>query len=110
MMRTGPNRRLCRAGVSSFIEKPFQNSTYEGAPQIGAVVLRVSPIVSVDRLRRKLDEIVHQRPAMGRQSGEIGCDRHSHRCGGIACPGQRPHPAQAWSLCCEVRENLLEFL
>jgi hypothetical protein len=32
------------------------------------------------------------KPAMGRQNGEVGGDRHSHRCGGIARPGQRPHP------------------
>src|SRR5207237_9065427 len=48
--------------LSYFIEKPFRNWTYEGAAQIGAVVLRVGPAVSVDRLRRKLDEIVHQNP------------------------------------------------
>ena len=48
--------------LSYFIEKPFQNWTYESAAQIGAVLLRVDYTVSVDRLRQKLDEIVRQSP------------------------------------------------
>ena len=43
--------------LTYFIEKPFQNWTYESAAQIGAVLLRVDHTVSVDRLRQKLDEL-----------------------------------------------------
>ena len=96
--------------LSYFIEKPFQNWTYEGAAQIGAVLLRVSPTVSVDRLRRKLDEIVHQSQlwdgkVVRLEVTDIAIDAVELR----ALVSARS-PAQAWNLRCEVREKLLEFL
>jgi small-conductance mechanosensitive channel len=96
--------------LSYFIEKPFQNWTYEGAAQIGAVLLRVSPTVSVDRLRRKLDEIVHQSQlwdskVVRLEVTDIAIDAVELR----ALVSART-PAQAWNLRCEVREKLLEFL
>jgi small-conductance mechanosensitive channel len=96
--------------LSYFIEKPFQNWTYEGAAQIGAVLLRVSPTVSVDRLRGKLDEIVHQSQlwdskVVRLEVTDIAIDAVELR----ALVSART-PAQAWNLRCEVREKLLEFL
>jgi hypothetical protein len=46
--------------LTYFIEKPFQNWTYENAEQIGSVLLHVDYTVPVDRLRQKLDQIVHE--------------------------------------------------
>jgi small-conductance mechanosensitive channel len=96
--------------LSYFIEKPFQNWTYEGAAQIGAVLLRVGPTVSVDRLRRKLDELVHQSQlwdskVVRLEVTDIAIDAVELR----ALVSART-PAQAWNLRCEVREKLLEFL
>ena len=96
--------------LSYFIEKPFQNWTYEGAAQIGAVLFRVGPTVSVDRLRRKLDEIVHQSQlwdskVVRLEVTDIAIDAVELR----ALVSART-PAQAWNLRCEVREKLLEFL
>ena len=96
--------------LSYFIEKPFQNWTYEGAAQIGSVLLRVGPSVSVDRLRRKLDEIVHQSPLWDGEVArleviDIAIDAVELR----ALVSARA-PTQAWNLRCEVREKLLEFL
>ncbi|MGC2200954.1 MAG: mechanosensitive ion channel domain-containing protein, partial [Stellaceae bacterium] len=45
--------------LSYFIEKPFQNWTYETNDLLGSVILQVDYTVPVDRLRRKLEEIVH---------------------------------------------------
>jgi small-conductance mechanosensitive channel len=86
--------------LSYFIEKPFQNWTYEGAAQIGAVLLRVSPTVSVDRLRRKLDEIVHQSQLWDSklvrlEVTDIAIDAVELR----ALVSART-PAQAWNLRC----------
>ena len=78
--------------LSYFIEKPFQNWTYEGAAQIGAVLLRVGHTVSVDRLRQKLDEIVHQSPLWDGKVARLEVTDIPDRCGGIARPGQRAHP------------------
>src|SRR5579863_2728245 len=45
--------------LSYFIEKPFQNWTYQTANLIGAVILHVDYTAPIDRLRAKLEEIVH---------------------------------------------------
>jgi small-conductance mechanosensitive channel len=44
--------------LTYFIEKPFQNWTYEGTEQLGSVLLHVDYTVPVDRVREKLNEIV----------------------------------------------------
>jgi small-conductance mechanosensitive channel len=46
--------------LTYFIERPFQNWTYENAAQIGSVLLRVNYAVPIDRIRRQLDEILAQ--------------------------------------------------
>ena len=48
--------------LTYFIEKPFQNWTYEGTEQLGSVLLHVDYTVPVDRVREKLNEIVRQTP------------------------------------------------
>src|SRR5207248_10805854 len=57
--------------LSYFIEKPFQNWTYEAAAQIGAILLRVGYTVSVDSLRQKFDEIVRQSPLWDRRVAKL---------------------------------------
>ena len=44
--------------LSYFIEKSFQNWTYDNAAQIGSVFLPVNYSAPVDRLRQKLDQIL----------------------------------------------------
>jgi len=46
--------------LTNFIEKPFQNWTYESAEQIGPILLHVDRRVPVDRVRQKLKEILHE--------------------------------------------------
>ena len=43
-----------------FIEKPFQNWTYESTDLLGSVILHVDYTVPVERLRGKLEQIVHE--------------------------------------------------
>jgi small-conductance mechanosensitive channel len=96
--------------LSYFIEKPFQNWTYEAAAQIGAVLLRVGYTVSVDSLRQKLDEIVRQSPLWdGRvlrlEVTDVAIDAVELR----ALVSAR-NASQTWDLRCEVREKLVAFL
>ncbi|MFT8243094.1 mechanosensitive ion channel family protein [Roseomonas sp. BN140053] len=44
--------------LTYFIEKPFQNWTYESSDLIGTVLLRVDYTVPLDRMREKLQQIV----------------------------------------------------
>ena len=43
-----------------FIEKPFQNWTYESTDLLGSVILHVDYTVPVERLRGKFEQIVHE--------------------------------------------------
>jgi small-conductance mechanosensitive channel len=67
--------------LSYFIEKPFQNWTYEGAALIGAVILRVGYTVSVDHLRRRLEEILGHNPLWDGKVGRLEVTGHDHRHG-----------------------------
>ena len=96
--------------LSYFIEKPFQNWTYEGAAQIGSVLLRVGPSVSVDRLRRKLDEIVHQSALWDGEVARLEVTDITIDAVELRALVSARTPTQSWNLRCEVREKLLEFL
>ena len=96
--------------LSCFIEKPFQNWTYESAAQIGAVLLRVGYRVSVDRLRRRLDEIVHQSQHWDGKVARLEVTDMTTDTVELRALVSARNPGQTWELRCEVREKLLEFL
>ena len=96
--------------LSYFIEKPFQNWTYEGAAQIGAVLLRVGYTVPVDRLRQKLEEIVRQSPLWDGKVAKLEVTDVTVDAVELRALVSARNPSQTWNLRCEVREKLLEFL
>jgi len=96
--------------LSYFIEKPFQNWTYEGAAQIGSVLLRVGYAVSVDSLRQKLEEIVRQSPLWDGKVARLEVTDVAIDAVELRALVSAPNPSQTWDLRCEVREKLLEFL
>jgi small-conductance mechanosensitive channel len=96
--------------LSYFIEKPFQNWTYECAAQIGAVLLRVGYGVSVDRLRQKLDEILRHSPLWDGKVARLEVTDMTTDTVELRALVSARNPGQTWELRCEVREKLLEFL
>jgi len=96
--------------LSYFIEKPFQNWTYEGAAQIGAVLLRVGYGVSVDRLRQKLDEIVRHNPLWDGKVARLEVTDITTDTVELRALVSARSAGQTWELRCEVREKLLGFL
>jgi small-conductance mechanosensitive channel len=97
--------------LSYFLENPFQNWTYESTAQIGSVVLRVDPTVSVDRLRQKLDEIVHQCNLWdGKVANLQVTDLPDDGKIELRALVSARTPRQTWDLRCEVREKLAAFL
>jgi small-conductance mechanosensitive channel len=96
--------------LSYFIEKPFQNWTYEAAAQIGAVLLRVGCAVSVESLRQKLDEIVRQSPLWDRKVAKLEVTDVAIDAVELRALVSARTPGQTWDLRCEVREKLLAFL
>jgi small-conductance mechanosensitive channel len=96
--------------LTYFIEKPFQNWTYEGAEQLGSVLLHVDYTVPVDRVRTKLDEIVRQTPLWdGKVAGLQVTDTPKNMVELRALVSAR-NPGQTWDLRCQVREKLIAFL
>ena len=96
--------------LTYFIEKPFQNWTYESAEQIGSVVLRIDYRVPVDRVRQKLDEILHASTLWdGKVAGLQVTDLLDDKIELRALVSTRT-PGQAWDLRCEVREKLIAFV
>ncbi len=96
--------------LTYFIEKPFQNWTYESAEQIGSVFLRVDNGVPVDRVRQKLDEILRESKLWdGKASGLQVTDMPDGKVELRAIASAR-NPGHTWDLRCEVREKLIAFL
>ena len=96
--------------LSYFIEKPFQNWTYEGAAQIGSVLLRVGLTVQVDRLRQKLGEIVRQSPFWDGKVAKLEVTDMAIDMVELRALVSARNPGQTWDLRCEVREKLIGFL
>jgi small-conductance mechanosensitive channel len=97
--------------LTYFIENPFQNWTYEGAEQTGAVLFRVDPNVPIDCLRQKLDEIVRQSPLWdGRVARLQVTDMLADGKAELRALVSARTPSQTWDLRCEVREKLIAFL
>jgi small-conductance mechanosensitive channel len=97
--------------LTYFIENPFQNWTYEGAEQTGAVLFRVDPSVPIDCLRQKLDEIVRQSPLWDGGVARLQVtDMLADGKAELRALVSARTPSQTWDLRCEVREKLIAFL
>jgi len=96
--------------LTYFIEKPFQNWTYEGTEQIGSVVLHVDYTVPVDRLRRELDEIGHQSKLWDGKVAALQVTDATDSTIELRALVSARTPGQTWDLRCEVREKLVAFL
>lgn len=96
--------------ISYFIEKPFQNWTYQSTRLIGTVHLHVDYTLPLDPIRQKLDEIVK---ASKLWDGNVVVLQVTH-----ALPTTMElralvsarNSGDAWDLRCEVREKLIAFL
>ena len=96
--------------LTYFIEKPFQNWTYESAAQIGSVFLHVDYTVPVDRLRQQLDEIVHVNPLWDGKIANLQVTDTPNGMVELRALISARNPSQTWDLRCEVRERLIAFL
>ena len=82
--------------LTYFIEKPFQNWTYENTDLMGSVILHVDYTVPVDRLRQRLEQIVHESKLWdGKVPLQVTDVAGRH--GRVARPGQRPQRRQTWT-------------
>jgi small-conductance mechanosensitive channel len=93
--------------LTYFIEKPFQNWTYETTDLLGSVILHVDYTVPVERLRRKLDEIVHDSRLW---DGKLATLQVTDTPVEMRALVSASDASLAWDLRCDVREKLIAFL
>jgi small-conductance mechanosensitive channel len=96
--------------LTYFIEQPFQNWTYDNAEQIGAVMLRVDYSVPLDRLRQKLDQILHESKLWDGKVAKLQVTDIPDGKLELRALVSARNPSHTWDLRCEVREKLIAFL
>lgn len=96
--------------LTYFIEKPFQNWTYEITDLLGSVILNVDYTVPVDRLRRKLDEIVHDSTLWDGKVVALQVTDTPDNMVQVRALVSARNSSLVWDLRCEVREKLITFL
>jgi small-conductance mechanosensitive channel len=96
--------------LTYFIEKPFQNWTYENTDLLGSVILHVDYTVPVDRLRQRLDQIVHESKLWDGKVAVLQVTDAPANMVELRALVSARNAAQLWDLRCEVREKLIGFL
>ncbi len=96
--------------LSYFIEKPFQNWTYQSTDLLGTVTLRADYTVPVERVREELQRIVSATPLW---DGKVAVLQVTDALADVielrALVSGRD-AGQTWDLRCLVRERLIAFL
>jgi small-conductance mechanosensitive channel len=96
--------------LTYFIEKPFQNWTYETTDLLGAVILHADFTVSVERLRQKLGEIVRDSKLWDGKVAVLQVTDAPANMVELRALVSSRNASQLWDLRCEVREKLIAFL
>ncbi len=96
--------------LSYFIEKPFQNWTYEDSAQIGSVFLHVDYTVPVERVRQKLGEFVRDSKLWDGKLANLQVTDTPQDMVELRALVSARNASAAWDLRCEVREKLIAFL
>jgi small-conductance mechanosensitive channel len=96
--------------LTYFIEKPFQNWTYETTDLLGSVILNVDYTVPVDRLRRKLEEIVRESTLWDGKVVALQVTDTPDNMVQVRALVSARNASLTWDLRCEVREKLITFL
>ncbi|MDD2876140.1 MAG: mechanosensitive ion channel family protein [Acidiphilium sp.] len=92
------------------LENPFQNWTRDSSELIGTVHWNVDYTVPVDKLREKLDEIVHSSKLW---SGKVVVLQVTHALATtieLRALVSARNSGEAWDLRCYVREKMIEYL
>jgi small-conductance mechanosensitive channel len=96
--------------LSYFIEKPFQNWTYQSADLLGTVYLYVDYTAPLDRVRQKLEEIVRGSDLWDGKVVVLQVTDTSENTMQLRALVSARNAGDAFSLRCIVREQLIAFL
>jgi small-conductance mechanosensitive channel len=109
VVRVWDLRRLI-VPLTYFIEKPFQNWTRDSTDIIGVVTIHADYAVAVERVRKKLDEIVAASPLWDRRTVVLQVTDADARSVELRALVSAASAGAAFDLRCEVREKLIAFL
>ncbi len=96
--------------LSYFIEKPFQNWTYESQDLLGTVNLYTDYTAPIEPLREKLQQIVEGTKLWDRKVAVLQVTDASRDTLELRVLVSARNASQAWDLRCLVREHLGAFL
>ncbi len=96
--------------ITYFIEKPFQNWTRISADILGTVFLYVDHTVPTDAIRAELQKILEASELWDRKVSVLQVTNTSERTVELRALMSASDASQAWSLRCEVREKLVDFV
>ena len=96
--------------LSYFMEKPFQNWTYQATSIIGAVTVHADYTVPVERVREKVIEIVKASPLFDGDVVNLQVTDSGERTLELRALVSARNSSAAWDLRCELREKLIAFL
>jgi small-conductance mechanosensitive channel len=96
--------------LSYFIEKPFQNWTRENSALIGSAYIYVDYRAPVGVIRKKLEDIVSESQHWDRQVVTLQVTDAKQDTIELRCLASANSAGHAFSLRCEIREKLVDFL
>ncbi|WP_166037768.1 mechanosensitive ion channel family protein [Sphingosinicella sp. YJ22] len=96
--------------ISRFLEKPFENWTRFSSQILGTLFLRLDPVADVDRVRRKVDELLPENPRWDRRVGVVQVTDIRADSIEVRVLVSAANASAAFDLRCDLREALLAFL
>lgn len=96
--------------ITYFIEKPFQNWTRVTADILGTVFIYVDYTVPFDSIRQELQRILEKSKLWDGKVCVLQVTNTTDRTVELRALMSAPDASTAWSLRCEVREKLVDFI
>jgi small-conductance mechanosensitive channel len=96
--------------ITYFIEKPFQNWTRTSADILGTVFIYTDYTVPVDVVRQQLQKILNESELWDRKVCVLQVTNTTDKTIELRALMSAPDASTAWTLRCQVREKLVEFL
>jgi small-conductance mechanosensitive channel len=96
--------------ITYFIEKPFQNWTRTSADILGTVFIYVDYTVPIDAVREELHHILKESQFWDSKVCVLQVTNTTERTVELRALASAADASSAWSLRCEIREKLIEFV
>ncbi|MBN2592744.1 MAG: mechanosensitive ion channel [Sedimentisphaerales bacterium] len=96
--------------ITYFIEKPFQNWTRVSADILGTVFIYTDYTVPVDAIREQLQKILNESEHWDKKVCVLQVTNATDHTMELRALMSAADASAAWTLRCEVREKLLEFI